>query len=150
MATEETPKIDIDRSKGDFHYKVDYEYDAGVGLSEKTVDYISEIKDEDEWMREFRHKALKIFNEKNGSTSMFVNPAERFKLDFDNAIVSAIEKLSKIIDGETVNLNFGDSIKQVWEERKASLDLQKQGKFPLSSESNDNIVEITNDEKKVV
>jgi Fe-S cluster assembly protein SufB len=34
-------KIDIDRSVGDFRYDVDYAFDAGVGLSEATIDYIS-------------------------------------------------------------------------------------------------------------
>ena len=36
--------IQIDRNKGDFHYETDYEFDAGVGLSEDVVRYISNIK----------------------------------------------------------------------------------------------------------
>jgi Fe-S cluster assembly protein SufB len=39
----------------------DYAHDAGYGLDEGTVDYISNIKGEAEWIREFRQKALKVF-----------------------------------------------------------------------------------------
>jgi Fe-S cluster assembly protein SufB len=58
-ATEQA--LDLDRSAGDFHYTMDYAYDAGVGLSEKTVDYISDVKNDPDWIREFRKKALKAF-----------------------------------------------------------------------------------------
>jgi hypothetical protein len=53
--------IDVDREKGNFRYKEDYAYDAGVGLTPATVDYIAKVKGEDEWVRAFRHKALGIF-----------------------------------------------------------------------------------------
>ena len=56
--------IDIDREKGNFHYETDYEYDAGMGLTEKTIDYITDIKGEDEWVRAFRLKGLKTFESK--------------------------------------------------------------------------------------
>ncbi len=56
--------IDIDRSKGDFHYDVEYEHDAGRGITEETLDYISDVKGEAEWIREFRKRALKVFNDK--------------------------------------------------------------------------------------
>ena len=39
MNTETKPDIDIDRSVGDFRYEMDYAYDAGVGLTEATIDY---------------------------------------------------------------------------------------------------------------
>ncbi|MEM0966001.1 MAG: Fe-S cluster assembly protein SufB [Verrucomicrobiota bacterium] len=58
----ETEAIDIDREKGNFRYDVEYEYDAGTGLSEETIDYISEAKGEEAWINEFRKKALKVFN----------------------------------------------------------------------------------------
>lgn len=60
--------INIDRDKGDFHYDTTYEFDAGIGLSEKTVNYISSIKEEDDWIREFRLKALQIFLTKSNPT----------------------------------------------------------------------------------
>ena len=54
----------IDREKGNFRYDTDYEYDAGVGINEDVVRYISEVKEEDEWILNFRLKALKAFNRK--------------------------------------------------------------------------------------
>lgn len=59
-----TPDIQIERDEGNFHYDTTYEFDAGIGLNEATVDYISRVKEEDEWIRGFRHKALKVFRDK--------------------------------------------------------------------------------------
>ena len=56
--------IDIDRSAGDFSYPEAHTFDAGYGLTSKTVDYITDVKGEPEWIREFRQKALQIFNKK--------------------------------------------------------------------------------------
>ena len=53
--------VNIDQDEGNFSYPEDYAHDAGYGLNEGTVDYISNIKGEAEWIREFRHKALKVF-----------------------------------------------------------------------------------------
>ena len=63
-----TPDINVERDVGDFHYETDYEFDAGVGLNEKTIDYIVDVKGEDDWVREFRKKALKIFQDKPNPT----------------------------------------------------------------------------------
>ena len=38
--------------------------DAGVGLTEKTIDYIVDVKREPEWLREFRKNAYRVFNSK--------------------------------------------------------------------------------------
>ena len=57
-------EIQIDRDKGNFHYQTDYEFDAGVGLSEDVVRYISNIKEEDKWLLDFRLRALSIFERK--------------------------------------------------------------------------------------
>ncbi|MDR1818424.1 MAG: Fe-S cluster assembly protein SufB [Puniceicoccales bacterium] len=54
----------IDREKGNFHYAEDYAFDAGTGLNAGVIDYISDVKKEPQWVREFRHAALKIFDEK--------------------------------------------------------------------------------------
>ncbi len=62
--TSETSAIEIDRSIGNFHYQTTYEYDAGVGLRPETIDYISNVKAEDDWVRQFRHQALQIFTSK--------------------------------------------------------------------------------------
>ncbi len=63
MSTE-TTTIDIDRSQGYFNYPEKHTRDAGYGLSEKTVHYIADVKEEPEWIREFRLKALKVFQSK--------------------------------------------------------------------------------------
>ena len=63
--------IEIDREKGNFHYNTDYEFDAGVGLSEDVVKYISDVKREDEWVKDFRLKALNTFEKKRVTESAF-------------------------------------------------------------------------------
>src|SRR2546429_5660246 len=60
----ETKAVDINRNIGDFHYKVDYAKDAGSGLSEKTIHYISDVKEDPDWVRDFRLRGLKTFLEK--------------------------------------------------------------------------------------
>ena len=54
----------FDASKGDFTFPENHKYDAGIGLSSKTVDYISDVKKDPDWVREFRHRGLKVFEEK--------------------------------------------------------------------------------------
>mgnify|MGYP006875020628 CR=1 FL=1 len=54
-ATAENPVAGIDQTRGDFRYDMTYEFDAGTGLSEKVVDYISAVKKEAPWIRDFRH-----------------------------------------------------------------------------------------------
>src|SRR5213082_2726445 len=60
----DTSAVNIDRDVGDFHYKVDYGYDAGVGLDQRVVNYISDVKQDPDWVREFRLKALQTFESK--------------------------------------------------------------------------------------
>jgi Fe-S cluster assembly protein SufB len=64
MSTETATNIDIDRSIGDFSYPEQHAYDAGIGLTHETIDYITNVKGEADWIREFRHRALDIFNSK--------------------------------------------------------------------------------------
>jgi len=59
---EQARAIDIDREKGNFRFDVKYEYDAGTGLTEDTIDYISKAKGEEQWINEFRKRALKVFS----------------------------------------------------------------------------------------
>ena len=56
--------IQVDTEKGNFHYPENYEFDAGIGLSEDTINYISDVKNDADWIREFRLKALEIFKKK--------------------------------------------------------------------------------------
>lgn len=55
---------DIDRSIGDFSYDVDYEFDAGYGLSLQTIDYICDVKGEPDWVRQYRKDSLVKFLDK--------------------------------------------------------------------------------------
>ena len=50
--------------RGNFHFDTDYAFDAGTGLSEEVVRYISEVKEEDPWMLDFRMKGLSTFEKK--------------------------------------------------------------------------------------
>ena len=74
-------QFDVDREKGNFHYDTAYEYDAGVGLSEKVVRYISEVKEEDEWIRDFRLKSLGIFEKKRLPTHWATPDLENIHFD---------------------------------------------------------------------
>lgn len=62
------PDLNLDRSSGDFHYAEDYAYDAGIGLSPEVVRYISEVKGEDDWILEYRLKALEAFEKMQNPT----------------------------------------------------------------------------------
>lgn len=64
IINEQEEAIQVDYEKGNFSFPEDYTYDAGTGLNEETVAYISKVKNEAEWVKEFRLKALEIFNRK--------------------------------------------------------------------------------------
>ncbi|CAF0689414.1 Fe-S cluster assembly protein SufB [Candidatus Methylacidithermus pantelleriae] len=66
---------------GNFYYDVDYAYDAGYGLSEKTIDYICDVKGDPEWIRQFRKRALEIFLQKPLPTHWASKLLE--EIDFD-------------------------------------------------------------------
>jgi len=59
-----TTSLDIDRDIGNFFYDLKPACDAGVGLTEQTVDYIADVKGEPEWIREFRKNAYRVFKSK--------------------------------------------------------------------------------------
>jgi len=99
MSTDTKPQIDIDRSVGDFSYNVDYEFDAGVGLTEKTIDYICDVKGEDEWVRNFRKDALKKFEDKPMPTHWASD-------DIDNIV----------FDNIRYYLSKGQQPKRTWDE----------------------------------
>src|SRR4030081_2482770 len=56
--------LEIERNIGTFAYPETHTHDAGVGLSEKTIHYIADIKEDPDWVREFRLKAYKTFMSK--------------------------------------------------------------------------------------
>src|SRR6187431_1731343 len=77
----ETTAINIDRGKGDFSYPEAHVRDAGAGLSERTVHYISDVKEDPDWVREFRLRGLKTFLEKPLPTHWASKDLEA--IDFD-------------------------------------------------------------------
>ncbi len=72
---------DAARKTDDFSVSEKHELDAGLGLSEKVIDYISDAKNEPAWIRDFRKRALKIFYEKPLPTNWA--PGEITEVDFD-------------------------------------------------------------------
>jgi Fe-S cluster assembly protein SufB len=72
--------VDIDRTAGDFSYPENHTYDAGTGLSEATIDYISDVKNDPDWVRDFRKRALKTFWEKPMPTNWATKDLEN--IDF--------------------------------------------------------------------
>ena len=60
----QTKEFDIDTEKGNFHFETSYDFDAGVGLNEEVVRYISNVKKEENWILSFRLKALETFLKK--------------------------------------------------------------------------------------
>ena len=77
----ETKAVDINRNIGDFSYPEVHVRDAGAGLSERTVRYISDVKEDPDWVREFRLRGLKTFLEKPLPTHWASKDLEA--IDFD-------------------------------------------------------------------
>ncbi len=77
----ENPAIGIDQAVGDFTYDVKYAFDAGSGLSENTVRYISSVKKEASWLLDFRLAALKTFYSKPMPTHWATKDLENINFD---------------------------------------------------------------------
>src|SRR5438067_2068926 len=77
----ETSAVDINRNIGDFFYPEVHVRDAGAGLSERTVRYISDVKEDPDWVREYRLRGLKTFLEKPLPTHWASKDLEA--IDFD-------------------------------------------------------------------
>lgn len=60
---EKTYVADVDRSIYDFRYGENDAYKVKEGLTHEIVDQISSEKNDPDWMREFRHQSLKIYEE---------------------------------------------------------------------------------------
>ena len=67
MAEEKANVADINRSLYDFRYeeKESEFYRIREGLDESIVNKISEVKQDPQWMKEFRLKSLRLFNSIN-------------------------------------------------------------------------------------
>jgi Fe-S cluster assembly protein SufB len=66
---------------GDFKFPERHKFDAGTGLSKKTVDYISDVKDDPDWVRAFRHRALETFEKKPMPTHWATKDLENINFD---------------------------------------------------------------------
>ena len=84
--------IGVDQSAGDFTFPENHKYDAGYGLTEETVKYISDVKDELDWVREFRMKALKTFQDKPLPTNWATEDLETIDFDKIRYYLSAGQK----------------------------------------------------------
>lgn len=101
--------INIDRSKGDFHYPEAHKFDAGVGLTEATIDYISDVKNDPEWVREFRKKALKVFQDKPMPTNWATKDLENINFDVIRYYLSSGQQPTRSWD------EVPDEIKETFE-----------------------------------
>ena len=72
--------IQIDTEKGTLGIG-NYESDAGIGLTEDTVKYISDVKDDPNWVREFRLNALEVFKKEAHADQVGGQDLEN--IDFD-------------------------------------------------------------------
>ncbi len=66
---------------GNFSFPENHKFDAGYGLTKDTVDYISKVKDEPQWVNEFRHRALEVFQSKPMPTNWATEDLNA--IDFD-------------------------------------------------------------------
>jgi Fe-S cluster assembly protein SufB len=104
-----TPDLNIERDVGNFHYDTKYEFDAGIGLTENTIDYISKVKGEDEWVRDFRMKALKTFRDKPLPTHWASKDLENIDYDKIRYYLSKGQRASRTWD------EVPDEVKQTFE-----------------------------------
>lgn len=73
--------VSVDQAEGNFSFPESYDYDAGYGLNEQVLDYISDAKGEADWVRDFRKRALKVFNEKPMPTHWASEDLQNIKFD---------------------------------------------------------------------
>lgn len=101
--------IDIDREKGNFSYETTYEFDAGTGLNEGVIQYISDVKGEDEWVRDFRLKALSTFERMDMPTHWATKDLENINFDKIRYYLSKGQRASRTWE------EVPDEIKQTFE-----------------------------------
>jgi Fe-S cluster assembly protein SufB len=77
----ENPVAGIDQAVGDFTYDVKYEFDAGSGLNENVIRYISGVKKEADWILDFRLRAYQTFLSKPMPTHWATKDLENINFD---------------------------------------------------------------------
>src|SRR4030088_822425 len=101
--------VDIDRDIGNFFYNLTPTRDAGVGLSESTIDYIVDVKGEPEWLREFRKNAFHVFKSKPLPTHWAGDELKEINFDLIRYYIAS---------GDATKRTWGevpDAIKQTFE-----------------------------------
>ena len=109
MSTDTKPDLNIDRSIGDFRYDVAYEFDAGLGLTARTIDYICDVKKDPDWIRKFRQDALKKFESMPMPTHWATKDLENINFDKIRYYLSQGQKPKRTWD------EVPDDIKQTFE-----------------------------------
>ena len=109
IINEQEEAIKVDYEKGNFSFPEDYTYDAGTGLNEETVAYISKVKNEAEWVKEFRLKALEIFSKKPMPTHWASKDLENIVFDNIRYYLSKGQKPSRTWD------EVPDDVKETFE-----------------------------------
>tara|TARA_A100001015_G_scaffold29127_2_gene32434 strand:+ start:3300 stop:4724 length:1425 start_codon:yes stop_codon:yes gene_type:complete len=92
---EQEESILVDNEKGNFSFPEDYQFDAGTGLSKETIAYISSVKNEAEWVKEFRLKALELFEKKPMPTHWASSDLENIVFDNIRYYLSKGQKPSR-------------------------------------------------------
>ncbi len=73
--------VSIDQTEGNFSFPENYEFNAGYGLNQTVLDYISDAKKEADWVRDFRKRALKVFLDKPMPTHWASKDLENIKFE---------------------------------------------------------------------
>jgi Fe-S cluster assembly protein SufB len=146
--------LDLDEYKYDFVNEEKHVFRTEPGLTEEVVRQISALKDEPEWMLEFRLKALKIYNSKpmpkwGGDLSdldrvldeiyYYVRPQDKMEHSWDDVpedIKTTFERLGipeaeqKILAGVGAQYESEmvyHSLKQEWEDKGVIFDSIEEG-----------------------
>jgi Fe-S cluster assembly protein SufB len=109
QTTLDNEALQVDTEKGNFHYPENYSFDAGVGLTQETVRYINRVKEEDEWILDFRLKALEIFERKPMPTNWATEDLNTINFDKIRYYLSKGQKPSRTWD------EVPDDVKQTFE-----------------------------------
>ena len=91
-------EFDIDTEKGNFRFDTDYAFDAGVGLNPDVVRYISNVKEEKEWILNFRLKALETFLKKPLPTHWATDDLKNINFDVIRYYLAKGQKPSRSWD----------------------------------------------------
>jgi hypothetical protein len=141
LLDEETHEaINIDRTKGDFTFPERNKFDAGWGLSSATVDYICDVKQDPDWVREFRHKALAVFESKPTPTNWATKDLENIDYDKIRFYLS---------DGEKPKRSWDDVPADVKAERAQSImEVQQEISLEKNEEKVGQILKVIIDKKE--